>query len=629
MKFKGGYLGACIIVLSLLMGTAGTILLNVDKVQEYTTTYEYVTDISGLFDYSDAPQYIDFNPASNYTGYTNLNVDPLSPSGIKYTSTTTANNYRVISEAGVTSAGNSGTVDNNTSLAQASLDYTPRSVVYSNEGVNSVFIAGYITGFKVASLYTFVTSIYPTLSDYSEITFNFTYPTIHAPSERAVTCSYAYTVSYEGVNYTSLGGSHWDSIIVNPENKTYQYVSGGNTSPSYSLYDGYIAYGDGTQTESYFSGGSLHTATYSTSLSFSYTSTVTTANQYEYIIPSQGVSTLTNLTTTVWDNDVGSTNYDNYRIDILIGYPFVNGVYDKSAGANGSVNIKIPQGADPSLYEYITISESGDKFRYSAGRGGTTYASGVIGQFDAVIVSIYRNASNDVKADIIGVTSFTNYTDATASPIITKTITYQSTADLDKLWFNADKLYWSVYNTNLFMDTYGSVMVDPSIDLADYWADMNSYRYSFQSFAIYGDSITMNGVNYPVIDESITIDDKTYKLDNFYLSFSEQGDASVTFKNINRTVSLGATTDKTVSFTGTWYFNAGLYEGKLTDNYSYEWDISDPLNNFNINTLILISLGLMVVLALCFIAMRVNFGTLDKAVMIFAGVILLIVLGGS
>ena len=158
---------------------------------------------------------------------------------------------------------------------------------------------------------------------------------------------------------------------------------------------------------------------------------------------------------------------------------------------------------------------------------------------------------------------------------------------------------------------------------------MDSYRFAFQSFAIYGDSITINGVNYPLFDSNkIEIDGKTYTLDNFYISFSEQGKTSITFKNLNRTVDLGDTVDKTVSFDGVWYFSTALYEGSITTEEVYEWD-DNLISNINIQLVLLLTLGLLLGLSLLFVALlHVNLSLMDKVVLVFAGAVILCIIGG-
>lgn len=68
MKFHGA-IGALIIFLALLGTSLGAIILNVDSSVESTVNYDYITDVSGLYDYSEVPEYLDYTPATNYTGY--------------------------------------------------------------------------------------------------------------------------------------------------------------------------------------------------------------------------------------------------------------------------------------------------------------------------------------------------------------------------------------------------------------------------------------------------------------------------------------------------------------------------------------------------------------------------------
>ena len=846
MRFKSGMLGTCIIVLSLLIGSAGSLLLNVDKTEEVTTAYNYVTDITGLFDVTDEPQYIDFNPASNYTGYqsapmiyentgnrfkavnsgsisitpstitvndytfnmsvtdgtvllssayflykssgslyyrglggdystsyvnitingnnesittdqatytrtntapvlvhwlnadydyveqpnnstfyyndrsqfrfygsvnyisgtttnnryfigdgdashnitlvpdggtfpTNINgfrvtsadidddvksgtaqyhegVTGLPPGGydytldgssifapryieagvgvdLVYTPSLTANNYRIIREYGAPGVGPSGTINNSTDLAQVNTNYEKRTAVYdNNERVNgSSTLSCQLIAPKIATLYSWVSSIM-TIADYSSITFNFTYPATHAPTQKVRFSTSFNDITSADPAYTSFSSDNWRSITINPDDLTFSYVNSLNQEyGTFSLYNAYVIYGDCTQGETWLSAGpTVHYDTYSTSLSLSYTSTVTTANQYDYMIPSQGVTTYGD--TVVWNNDTGSTNYDNYRVDVLVGFPIVNGTYNKDFDNNNHVFRLGIVGASPN-YDIIQVSSSPQGFRYVyKDDGGTVYASGTLGKFDAVLISLIRGDDNKITAELYGVTSFTDYFNITYPTEPNKTLKLDKTSDLNELYFYTDSnatdgLNWSVYNTNLFMNTYGAVMVDPTINLADYWADMSSYRYAFQSFAIYGDTVTINNVTYPIEDQQITINGKKYLFDNLYLSFSEQGKTSITFRNINRTVDLGDTVDKIVSFGGTWYFTTGLYEGSETVQEVYNWDMSDPLANLDMTTMVLFTLGVMAVLCLLFVGLKTSFGTMDKIVLIFGALFLFLTLG--
>ena len=69
MRKITGYIGALIIVFALMGSILAGYALNVNGETTVINDYEKVTDISGLYSYSQEKNYIDYAPASNYIGY--------------------------------------------------------------------------------------------------------------------------------------------------------------------------------------------------------------------------------------------------------------------------------------------------------------------------------------------------------------------------------------------------------------------------------------------------------------------------------------------------------------------------------------------------------------------------------
>lgn len=69
MRKLTGYIGALIIVFALAGSVLSGYALNINGQSAVVNEYEHVTDVSGLYSYSDQKTYIDYNPASNYIGY--------------------------------------------------------------------------------------------------------------------------------------------------------------------------------------------------------------------------------------------------------------------------------------------------------------------------------------------------------------------------------------------------------------------------------------------------------------------------------------------------------------------------------------------------------------------------------
>lgn len=613
--FRPGYLGVSIAVIALLGGVLLGSLLNVSSHDVQTTKYDYVSDISGLFDVSDEPQYIDYNPATNYTGYTNtraLSPTNPSPSGIEFQESATANNYRIRTTNYEQTAGPSGTVNNSSTYPQVNVN-----------GDSGIQARGYITNaseivgsadfaqlfdVKITSMYDWATAVFGNISQYSTINVNFTYPSITAPTTRAYIGSLSPYESPYGT-YNLILPSYYTSITINATDQTFTVTGGG--SGTYSLYDRYMIYGDASQQELYrLDNGNYGLESHDTTLSLTFTSTTALKNEYTYMVPSSGV--YASSVGTVWDNDTDTVDYDNQRIQILFGPRFNNGSWVlPSPGTGGGVSVSVDMQSIGTFRPIISYN-SVDKWTIEP--DGSLSSRTTIGDFRGVMLDLVKTASG-LNWAVYGITSFSDYFNVVISTVPSLSGSYSGNIELDKLFFSSisSKLAWSVYNTVVFMDTYGAVLADPSIDLADYWPDMDSYRFAFQSFALYGDSITINGVTYPVSNESIVINDRAYKLDNFYLSFSEQGDTSITFNNVNRTIDLGPTVDKVVSFAGNWGFTTGLYEGSIDVKKAYDWNIK--LLGDNLNTIILIALGLVAVLMLACKWLGMSFKMTDKVVL--------------
>ena len=157
---------------------------------------------------------------------------------------------------------------------------------------------------------------------------------------------------------------------------------------------------------------------------------------------------------------------------------------------------------------------------------------------------------------------------------------------------NGSPMSFQVVRTMPFLNTFGVVMTNPSINVHDYFPDYEKVRLNFYSFALYGDMMRVNGKQIPVDEGSVTIyyytdvnkvnhwvdsmdsptpenpygeryvvKSKTMMLSNIYVTWN--GDTcSLTFVNDKFSVDLGTYSagNETVSFEGFWYFTTTLYE---------------------------------------------------------------------
>ena len=199
-----------------------------------------------------------------------------------------------------------------------------------------------------------------------------------------------------------------------------------------------------------------------------------------------------------------------------------------------------------------------------------------------------------------------------------------------------------VVKTSVFLNTYGVVLRDPSLDIGTYFPEMEKMRLNFYSFALLGNSVTINGHTMNVTAPNITVyytsdvngkyiqdgpgdnvTEKSLELTNIFVTWDGEK-CYLTFANENLTIDMGTYTDKTVSFSGMWYFASALYEPYTAQETSYE---VDWWGSFNLSTFGIVFAGLLIVGALLCKA-TIGGRTLDYVIVICASIVALIIAGG-
>lgn len=67
--FRNGMLGVVIVALALGGAIFGAYFAGIESVEHEVVKYNELADVTGLFDTDKSPQYIDFDPSTNYVGY--------------------------------------------------------------------------------------------------------------------------------------------------------------------------------------------------------------------------------------------------------------------------------------------------------------------------------------------------------------------------------------------------------------------------------------------------------------------------------------------------------------------------------------------------------------------------------
>ena len=189
---------------------------------------------------------------------------------------------------------------------------------------------------------------------------------------------------------------------------------------------------------------------------------------------------------------------------------------------------------------------------------------------------------------------------------------------------------FSVTNTSVFLNTYGVVMNNPTINLYNHFPQYDKLRANFYSFALYGQSMTVNNTTYTVQNGAINVsyatngagdkvlpslapdkpvETRTLALNNVSITW-DGSHCYLTFESDRFTIDLGTYQqgNELVSFAGLWYFTSVLYEPSTTTAKELgEWKM---LPDLSWNQMLIIFLG-VIVLAGAVLYIRMNGSFLD------------------
>lgn len=255
-----------------------------------------------------------------------------------------------------------------------------------------------------------------------------------------------------------------------------------------------------------------------------------------------------NITSVLWNN-----TYENGDIKILFRAPGINQTYSNT----------------------LTVSDNDISIEYRDNRFYISLNNG-----EEIDIGTWRNIILDIdlingKLSAIPVRTFNSFVNVNTDNTNITIGDLVNAQPVNAIYWGTttNSLLFNVYLTSVFMNTYGVVMVNPSLNITDYFTDLNNfYRLDLSDFSIYGDSITVNGVTGTVTDNIMTIGDTVLMIKNLAITYAD-GYASI--EDNNYKIDLGPIVDNTISMTGNWYFNTDLLRGFTTQKQVYDWNWSD------------------------------------------------------
>lgn len=644
MKFQSGILGVIIVVVALMGTIFGGYLMNVHQEQVTTTNYDPVTDVTSLFNFTEQPDYIEYNPAKNYTGYSLSNG---SGTGVDYTSSPNINQYYMSSTTSSTITVDLNVLNNTTQIYSMyqNLDGVNYFSLYNGQAwglADTDHTRSYGLGWWNPYLVN-ADNLYTYLQSNNLIPANTTSITIHPKSGAMVGLSVAQidpsdqrSVAYDRIpnqgddqnvyGYNVYWQRPFNTIPTNtimnqwivdatPQQCYLSYdveqgswtldVNGQRTTMS----DGIISYprdnkGIRTHSELITGGGfGLHAyadefalAPYNTEVEviFSFEPI------YDYMKPSDGVSIDHNTSlTTDWSN--GKSIGD---MKIVFG----------NSGSPCSNTLTTNAGSQ------ITVSYNGTS-NFVSLNGGSPVD---IGAWDYFVLDI---SPMNGSVSVIPVSTFNSYLSYTTADYVYQIGSIPNTTITKISWSGTSSSYTFSVSSTIVQMTTKLLMLDAGLDIKNYFPLEDGYRLDINSFATYGTSMTINGVTLygdangnPIRDtNSIYYQDKSYKLSNIQIIRDEvDGHTYLNLLNDRTKLDLGESVSDVVFFGGLWYFNTYLDQGVIGTATQYVWDWANSLTSIQS---IVIFMALIIVFGL--VANRFfHIGILDLSIMIGAIVIL-------
>ena len=278
-------------------------------------------------------------------------------------------------------------------------------------------------------------------------------------------------------------------------------------------------------------------------------------------------------------------------------------------------NIRILFRAEETYSSYhneFSISGNDIAIDYAAGRFSVT-----LNDNDTVDIGTWRNIilNVDLEAGIltaIPVRTFNSYTNVlTDNTSIEIGNLVNATTTNTIVWKPTPNSFrFSVYSTDVFLNTYNTVMVNPSLNVQQFFTQLNNfYRLELKGFTVVGDSLTINGITGSTSGQNITFNDQILSLKNLDVTYA---DGKVTVSDGSASVDLGEIQNTVISGVGAWYFTTQLDRGFTESKQIYTWDWGDFI--FNNTQFCVIFIGLII--AGLIAGRRVSsFGVVDYALL--------------
>lgn len=187
--------------------------------------------------------------------------------------------------------------------------------------------------------------------------------------------------------------------------------------------------------------------------------------------------------------------------------------------------------------------------------------------------------------------------------------TFAMTGDIESMQIfsqnSKEPFKFQVNSTDVFLDTYGVIIINGSINILDWYPNNEHFKMKFSKTSAVGNSVTLGDTRYDVTNDKITIndpnDDRNISIDvkDMILEYEySEGIWNLTVSSDKTSGEVNITVPNTlVSLNGAWYFTCKYYT--VTEETVKE-NIWEPIKGvaYGLSGIILIMLALNIILGI-------------------------------
>lgn len=638
------------IVLFALMGTIGVgYLLNGNTTYEPVDTYDYVTDVTGLYNYTPVTAYAPYSPAANNYQYATSIADlGTYTNGINYTEAGAANLNPIITPS-------SGYVTTNVTIPYEDLgayattnlstemDYTFIQCTTDNTRITNPVIPCQIIPLR--NLTNSISSLTVLSIDLPNLTGQRTI--------MGVTESYSFQpVGLVGLGYAGdIRPSYYSpwavnmkvnaALEVNSLRNIINYTSNndvtftGTDNKSYSTYPTGVT----SNLTVYPNGNATYTYTYQ---GISSTVTASVDSLYLYVMsrtPALGINDYTaglSYTQTVY----GDINYldPNYGVSTS-----EDTVYWSNGNNLGTVEILLKKPtnavsqtftmyrADDAVTVSYTISYTGMTWTLSASGSSVNLGRG----WEGILITAYYTG----ELQWTPITHFENFTEYRLGNTnnLGSTTTTNDPISYCKITSNGQSFNFAVVGTSVVSGTVPGAMYNATFTVTDYFPQYDDVRVSFDSAAYVGTEVkvgtwTMTVDSGTFIGTFTGADGAERRADltkPWAIIWTTADTVAVSYTPYNKigtqTVTvLSADAAKVVTLNGQWVIDTDLYSIRTHEEPVYNWNFG----HWGLDKVpfIVCVMGLTAVLAIIYRITGVPFSGFDFAIIALANLVLWVIM---